>query len=616
MARKPSKRAWVGFAAVAITAATFTVDLLTPRSVAAGVLPYFLAIFLTSWLRWPAAPFAFAAAASALTLLGYLLTNGGHPDIIPVNRLSVIGALWLVAIMAHLRLKQNAMLVENQAGLEADRRFRMLFEESNLGMHITTPTRRVFVNRALVDMLGYDSIDDLLNAPKFAIVAPHDLAKAMTWEQVERSFEELPKVYEFDGMRKDGSIVRLQGMWRWIDWEGERAISRILIDITDRKRAEEALAANEGRMRLLIDSLEEGVFGTDAEGRCTFCNPAALRLLGHGNASSVIGQDMHQLVHHTRADGRALDKSECAITMHRNSGLPYRSDDDVFWRADGTSFPVSYRILPLESDAEPRGSVAIFSDLTAAKKNRAILRERDRTVRELQSELRRATQISAMGQVSAIMAHELHQPLTAVLNTAYAIRRWMRQGAENRTELLDEMVPLLCEQAEKAGQVVRRIRNLFEKGETGKALSDLNAVIEETCTLIAVEFQSANIRISRRFDYDLPRVPIDRVQIQQVVYNLLRNAVEAISDLPVRDIVVTTAQAPDEQIEISVRDSGQGLPRQATEDIFMPFVTTKIRGMGLGLYTCKTILEAHGGRIWAEANREGGATFHFTIPAA
>ena len=221
-----------------------------------------------------------------------------------------------------------------------------------------------------------------------------------------------------------------------------------------------------------------------------------------------------------------------------------------------------------------------------------------------------------MGEVSSVIAYELHQPLTAIRNTASAAQRHLANASGDTTDLLGEMLPLIAAQADRAGRVIKGIRELFEGGRRDRTEETLNVIIDEACDLAAREFEPDGVFIERQFSSNLPTVSVDKIQIQQVVYNLLRNAVEAVRDTPERSVIVTTSMPDDRTIEVSVQDSGPGVPAGKAATIFDPFVTTKDKGMGMGLHTCRTIVEAHAGRIWADEPDGNGARFRFAIPAA
>ena len=500
---------------------------------------------------------------------------------------------------------------------DSEARYRGLFEGAWLGIQITLlDGTRLLANQALVGLLGYCSVEELMKLPRRGLIAPYDRNRFVTGKMMLEAETALPHNYEIDLVRKDRSTFPAQVIWRNLEWQGQPAIERIFIDISERKRAQEALTEREEHSRLLLNTINDGLFGLDLHGNFTFCNPAGLRLLGFEESSELIGRNMHALTHHSYADGSPYQESGCRVHQAFLEGRQIEADDEIFWRPDGTQFPVAFRSLPARKDGRIVGAVVTFCDLTKRHEDQKILHEHDQTIRDLQTELARASRISAMGEVSSVIAYELHQPLTAIRNTASAAQRHLANASGDTTDLLGEMLPLIAAQADRAGRVIKGIRELFEGGRRDRTEETLNVIIDEACDLAAREFEPDGVFIERQFSSNLPTVSVDKIQIQQVVYNLLRNAVEAVRDTPERSVIVTTSMPDDRTIEVSVQDSGPGVPAGKAATIFDPFVTTKDKGMGMGLHTCRTIVEAHAGRIWADEPDGNGARFRFAIPAA
>ncbi|MGH6873356.1 MAG: sensor histidine kinase, partial [Rhizomicrobium sp.] len=230
----------------------------------------------------------------------------------------------------------------------------------------------------------------------------------------------------------------------------------------------------------------------------------------------------------------------------------------------------------------------------------------------LQAELAHVARTNAMGQLSSALAHELNQPLTASMNYVNAARQWLSTGAN-----ADKVPPLLAkavEQTVRAGQIIQRLRSFLEKREPARAPENLNTVVREAVALGAVGMVDDDIVLKLDLAAHLPEVMADRVQIQQVVVNLIRNAGEAMHGRPLRKLTVRTWRGPEDGACVSIADTGPGLAEEVAARLFEPFVSTKQTGMGVGLSICRTILEAHEGRIWMTPTPGGGATFHFQLP--
>jgi two-component system sensor kinase FixL len=218
-----------------------------------------------------------------------------------------------------------------------------------------------------------------------------------------------------------------------------------------------------------------------------------------------------------------------------------------------------------------------------------------------------------MGQMASALAHELNQPLTAILNYVRAARRLLEMEGGASPKALETMDKAVA-QTSRAGQIIRRLRDFVEKGQSQRAPDNLNKTIEEAAALALVGAKEANVKVTLELSPALPEVLIDRIQIQQVLLNLIRNSVEAMVMNDRRELVIRSALL-DGQAEVAVSDTGPGLSDAVVAQLFQPFVTTKPQGMGLGLSISRSIIDAHGGRIWAEPNEGGGVTFRFTVPA-
>ena len=221
-----------------------------------------------------------------------------------------------------------------------------------------------------------------------------------------------------------------------------------------------------------------------------------------------------------------------------------------------------------------------------------------------------------MGQMASTMAHELNQPLTAVTNYLEAGRQLLASGTGS-PERLNEMIEKAIAQAQRAGDVIRRLRGFVSKGETERRLQDLNQLVEEALALALVGARQRGVRASLELDHTLPLVMVDHVQVQQVVLNLVRNAVEAMEQVERRELTIGTRAVLEQKMaEIVVADTGPGIAPELAERLFQPFVTTKATGMGLGLSICREIVEAHQGRLTAVPATSGGAMFRVSLPIA
>jgi two-component system sensor histidine kinase/response regulator len=238
-------------------------------------------------------------------------------------------------------------------------------------------------------------------------------------------------------------------------------------------------------------------------------------------------------------------------------------------------------------------------------------REREHRLREMRSELIHVSRLSELGQMVSALAHEVNQPLTAVGNYLRASLRLIDMGDTTRAR------PALAKAASevtRASEIVRRLRDFIRKRDSEKCAEDLGAMIEETVALAVIGTERPNVRVELRLHPQASTALVDKIQIQQVLLNLIRNAVEAMAGRTQQSLVIATLPSADAMVELSVADSGPGLPAEVRAKLFQPFVTTKSAGMGVGLSICHSIIEAHGGRLWADDNSDTGTVFRFTVP--
>ncbi len=291
--------------------------------------------------------------------------------------------------------------------------------------------------------------------------------------------------------------------------------------------------------------------------------------------------------------------------------------EDTMVGTSGRSIEIDFSLKPIFDDA---GNVILLipegRDVSDRVRAQEALRERDARLKELQAELLHVSRVSTVGQLSSALAHELNQPLSAIMNYVQAAKRLLEASDKDFGLSLADVMEKAIVQADRAGEIIRHLRAFLEKGETERTQEDVNQVIEEACTLALAGTEGQGIEVSLDQNVEAPPVLIDRIQIQQVVLNLVRNGIEAMGASEVRKLSVKTAEVSGDAIEVSVSDTGSGLSDEARAHLFQPFFTTKANGMGIGLSICRSIVQAHGGRLWAEANPGGGTVFSFTVPIA
>jgi len=277
-------------------------------------------------------------------------------------------------------------------------------------------------------------------------------------------------------------------------------------------------------------------------------------------------------------------------------------------RKDGSTFPMKLAVGEMKS-----GNQIFFTGFIRDLTERA---QTEARLEEVQYELARLARINELGEMASTLAHELNQPLSAIANYVQGCTRLLQRFDDDLANRMREALEETARQSLRAGQIIRHLREFVTRGETERQPEDLKQLVEEAAALALVGSREAGIRTVFEFGAETRTVMVDRVQIQQVLINLLRNAMEAMRRSETRDLLVRISSAPEpELVEIEVSDTGPGLADDVAQQLFKPFVTTKPGGMGVGLSISKRIVEAHGGTIVMERNAHGGATFRFTVPA-
>jgi two-component system sensor kinase FixL len=274
-------------------------------------------------------------------------------------------------------------------------------------------------------------------------------------------------------------------------------------------------------------------------------------------------------------------------------------------RKDGSTFPMELAVGEMKS-GDQRYFTGFIRDLTERQQTEARLQE-------LQSELVHISRLTAMGEMASTLAHELNQPLSAIANYLKGSRRLLEGAADEKSAAMRDALDKAGDQAMRAGHIIRRLRDFVARGETERRVESITKLVEEASALALVGVKDLGIRVQFQFNPEIDLVIADRVQVQQVLLNLIRNAMDAMETSQTRDLVVAIAPADGGHVRISVTDSGSGISPEIAEQLFQPFITTKRHGMGVGLSISRAIVEAHNGRIWVEANPTGGTVFHFTL---
>jgi two-component system sensor kinase FixL len=276
-------------------------------------------------------------------------------------------------------------------------------------------------------------------------------------------------------------------------------------------------------------------------------------------------------------------------------------------RRDGSTFPMELAVGEMIS-GDTRSFTGFVRDLTERQ-------ETQQRLQDLQAELIHMSRFTAMGEMASTLAHELNQPLTAVASYLNGCRRLLDGTESVQNLMLRDAIDRAADQALRAGQIIRRLRQFVARGETERNVEGLTKLIEEASALALVGVKEAGVRVKFDFDPQVSFVLADKIQIQQVILNLMRNAIEAMQETTRRELTISTAEQPGGMVEIRVTDTGPGIAPDIVSQLFQPFITTKPHGMGVGLSISRTIVEAHGGRLLVEPNPAGGTIFRMTLKA-
>jgi two-component system sensor kinase FixL len=382
-----------------------------------------------------------------------------------------------------------------------------------------------------------------------------------------------------------------------------RGFGQMIYDITGRQAAAAALARSELHLRSILATVPDAMIVIDERGIILSFSSAAERLFGYSEAE-VVGANVEILM--PPSDAARHDRY---IAHYRETGerrIIGIGRIVVGQRRDGTEFPMKLSVGEANSDGH-RIFTGFIHDLT--EQQHAELR-----LKELQSELIHVSRLSAMGTMASTLAHELNQPLTAIANYLEAGRELLDAGGAEAATLLREAIEESTSEALRAGKIVRRLRDFVARGEVERRVEDLPRLIDEASRLALIGARERGVRAFFELAPDITTVTVDRVQIRQVLVNLIRNAIDAVAGQEVRDITISTCALDNAMVEVSVADTGPGLSPDIAARLFQAFATTKPAGMGLGLSICRTIVEAHRGHIRAEPRPTGGTVFRFTLP--
>ena len=455
------------------------------------------------------------------------------------------------------------------------------------------------VNPAFGRVLGY-AADEITGKPMLDYVHPEDLAA--TVEELRQLASGKPAGFESRWRGADGR-------YRWLLWAinpvpEEKLLYAVAHDITDRREDEEKLKSAFAFRRAMGESLVTGIRAIDLEGRIIFVNPAFCRMIGWSEQELLGMRPPFPYWPPEEAEQRRRDLDLTLAGQAPPGGIEMR----VMHR-DGHRFDVRMYLSPLiDSSGRQVGWMASMNDITERK------RMEEETLRH-QERLEQTSRLITMGEMASSLAHELNQPLSAIANYCMGSVNRLKSGDYRREDILAAMEKASA-QAERAGKIIRRTREFVKKSEPVRGPAALVEIVEEAIGFAEIEARKAAVAIQVSIPPDLPPVFADRIMIEQVVLNLVKNGIESMQQTPPEARALNLAARLDGEgmVEVAVADRGCGMTDGQVERLYTPFFTTKAEGMGMGLNICRSIVEYHDGRLWVQPNPGGGSVFRFTLP--
>jgi PAS domain S-box-containing protein len=596
-----------GIAVLSVAIAT-GLDFFLLRHVEIRLTPFLFAVAATVWYAGTGP--GVLAIVLAVVSLNYFILPPFYSVYLTFGTLCALAVGWISAVRrrAEQELRQareelEAKMVERTANLQRSERY--LAEAQKLthtGSWAWDPrTEKVlYCSEEMFRIFGLDPRESLPSRDNFRQqIHPED--RDWVKKRFEESLRERDDTFaEYRVLLPDGTVRHINASGHPVLNEDGELIEFVgtAVDVTERKRAEVVGQ----RLAAIVNSSEDAIVSKDLNGTIETWNGGAERLFGY-QASEVIGKSILIIIPPDRHD------EELRIVERIRRGELIESYETVRMREDGSLLDISLTVSPLR-DAAGRiiGASKIARDITERKRAEAALRD-------MQMQLAHANRVATMGQLSASITHEVNQPITAAVTYALAARRWLSAEPPNFREV-DDALSLIVKEGNRAGEVVGRIRALIKKAPARKDAVAINDAILEVIALTRTEAANNSVSVRTQLTEGLPRVQGDRVQLQQVLLNLIINAIEAMRDVgeEERELLISTRNEPD-GVSVEVRDSGPGFAPADLDRVFEAFYTTKPGGLGMGLSICRSIIEAHNGRLWASPNVPRGASFQFTLPA-
>src|SRR5246127_841318 len=493
---------------------------------------------------------------------------------------------------------------------QSEQRWQTAFENSAIGIMMRDRADRFLAaNRAFRNMLGYTDLE-LHQLRQIDVTFEED--RELNLELIEEVWQGKRQHFQIEKRyrRKDGTLVWARNNVALVPGTGDVApfLFTIVEDVTQRKQEESERRYSEEKYRVVVEAASDAVVCTDESGAILLANPATTRVFGYESAE-LIGKPLTVLMPEFLRKLHESGFKRYLATGQRH--INWQGTELTGLRKNGQEFPVEISFGEVTADGHRifTGFVRDITDRKQAEELRASLHA-------AQVELARVSRLTTMGELAASIAHEVNQPLTAVTNNANACLRLLANH-NLAPEVLRQALEEIVADGTRASAVIARIRGFIKKTPSEKSMVEINDVIREVLALARRELSENRVLLESQLTQALPIVLADRVQLQQVLLNLIMNGIEAmavVADRP-RLLWVQSQVNQSGDVLVEVCDSGTGL-RSEADRVFTPFFTTKANGMGMGLPISRSLIEGHGGRLWATPNSPHGAVFSFTLPAA
>ena len=465
----------------------------------------------------------------------------------------------------------------------------------------------VHANKSALDNLGYSS-DEIIKLTPVDIKPEFSIEKFQNVISPLRSSEREKIVFSTLHQRKDSSIYPVEVHLETTKYESKLVFVAIILDITQRKIAEEKARLSEEEFRLIFENAPTGVAILDLDGNYTNVNPVSCDMLGYSK------QELLTLSYKDITHPDDIEKSSEYLHKLFRGEFSGFSIDKRYIRKDRKTINVILNVA-LAHDAEGKPALLISHMIDITEEI-----EIEEKSKALQEQLAHMDRISMMGEMAAGIAHEINQPLTAIETYAQAANRKIHAdnvGGDVDYEKLKDLLGKISKTSQSASDVVSRLRAMVKRQPRKYSSLSVNKLIEDAVKLLETDVRVYEFIIKLELDQNLPNVMADSVQIQQVILNLIRNAMDAAAkeaDQYKEIVICSSFLAVENRIKISVKDNGCGIDQDTAEQLFNPFFTTKQTGLGIGMSICKSIVQTHGGSLWFLPNADKGTTFHFALP--